>query len=296
VPEVLIGCSTSCFTELTLEEALNQCHNLAAVTDLDALEVGMYPDMTFAGYPSTPWPWEDHRFWGVVAEIVSQYKITGAHFAFLDLNIIAGNPRIRSASLDLLRSSLKRSSEVGFDYGVAHLKGERYGLSRGDQRDLFIDCLLDLEEYSRQLGVVLCLENARLNAPAIVRLDHLVEVLRAVDSPFLRLLLDVGHANLNWVDEAGNSHSSYGCYQSLENVLSDAAHLIYASHVHNNDGFSDRHWPLTEGEVDFRVLRSLVDAGFEGPLILEADYGLDLAKASNDGRWLTELLSSSESA
>jgi sugar phosphate isomerase/epimerase len=283
---MLIGCSTFCFPGRSIQDALLLCNQFGELTGYGAVEIGMYPDMVYSGYPSTPWPWEDNQMWGTLADQIKRYQIIGAHFPIQDLNLISSNPNMRAASMDCYKRSIQRSGDLGIHYGVLHLKGERYGLSDADQRTLFVESLAELAAEARINGLVLYIENAVLNGPAVVMLDDLVEVVQTLDSPQVRLLVDLGHANIQVTSESGVKSNVYGSFGSLAKFFDQANEYIAAFHLHGNNGISDQHTPLAKSNMNIRPLQKFLSDDSSSVMILEANFGDDLALAERDWKWL----------
>ena len=287
---MLIGCSTSCFSGRPLQDALALCGQFGELTGYEALEIGMYPDMVFSGYPSTPWPWEDNLMWRSLADDLNRYQIVGAHFPIQDLNLISGNPNIRAASLDCYKRSIQRSGDLGIHYGVLHLKGERYGLSDTEQKSLFVESLVELAAEAEKNGLMLYIENAVLNGPAVVKLDNLVEVVRSLNSPQVRLLVDIGHANIRVTNESGVKNHLFGSYGTLDKFLDQAKDFISAFHLHSNNGISDQHYPLAKSKRKIHSLRQFLSDDSRTVMILEANFGDDPSRAESDWNWLQGLI------
>ena len=114
-----------------------------------------------------------------------------------------------------------------------------------------------LAELAAEAGVVYCLENlnTKLDHPGyqLPTVADTSAVIRAVNHPNLRVLLDVYHAQV----EEGN----------LVATIEAAADVIGLVQVADVPG---RHEPGT-GEIDYpRIARALSDAGYDGPIGLEA--------------------------
>jgi hydroxypyruvate isomerase len=114
-----------------------------------------------------------------------------------------------------------------------------------------------LAELAERAGITYCLENlnTKLDHPgyALAAVDDVAAVVRAVDSPHLRLLLDVYHAQV----QEGN----------LVATIERVADLI--GHVQVAD-VPGRHEPGT-GEIDYpRVAAALRRVGYAGRIGLEA--------------------------
>lgn len=112
-------------------------------------------------------------------------------------------------------------------------------------------------------GAEIVLENVLEPEP-----EMLVEIVKAVDDPRLRLCLDVGHAN---------------AYSKIppEGWLEACAPWISHFHIHNNDGSCDSHSPLGEGTIPMQAL--LEKAAVLCP---NATYTLELMEAESSLRWL----------
>ena len=85
-------------------------------------------------------------------------------------------------------------------------------------------------------GITVCVENVLEPTP-----DMLLEILRQVNDPRLRLCLDVGHVN---------AYSKVSAKTWLEESGDYLSHL----HIHNNDGSWDTHSALFEGTLPIREL------------------------------------------
>ena len=114
-------------------------------------------------------------------------------------------------------------------------------------------------------GVQIVLENVLEDDP-----QWLLDIVKGVDDPRLRLCLDVGHVNaysalpvMNWLEMWGPYISHF--------------------HIHNNDGSRDQHSPLTEGTIP--MLQLLTCAQERCP---EATYTLELMQDRSSVAWLAE--------
>lgn len=113
-------------------------------------------------------------------------------------------------------------------------------------------------------GLTVCVENVLEPAP-----DMLLDIIRGVGNPRLRLCLDVGHVNAyskipakTWIEESGEYLS----------------HL----HIHNNDGSWDTHSALYEGTLPIRELLEIA-MGQEG-----VTATLELPDCLPSVKWLLE--------
>lgn len=112
-------------------------------------------------------------------------------------------------------------------------------------------------------GLTICLENVMEEAP-----EMLLDIVKAVGEPRLRLCLDVGHANV---------YSKV----SVEKWLASFAPYLSHFHLHNNNGDFDAHQPLPEGGIPVGELLAAAEQWCPA-----ATYTLELMEAEPSVRWL----------
>ena len=116
-------------------------------------------------------------------------------------------------------------------------------------------------------GVEIVLENVLEREP-----EWLLEIVRAVEHPRLRLCLDVGHVN---------AYSPVG----VEDWLRRCAPWISHFHLHNNDGTRDSHDGLFHGSIPMERILELAEQ-----LCPEATYTLELPEAEGSLRELAIII------
>ena len=114
-------------------------------------------------------------------------------------------------------------------------------------------------------GVILVLENVLEEQPGM-----LLDIVKEVNHPKLRLCLDVGHAN---------AYSEVSAMEWVETCYPWISHF----HLHNNDGTWDNHCALSQGTIPMRNLLRRAEA-----LCPETSYTLELTDAEASVRWLLE--------
>jgi sugar phosphate isomerase/epimerase len=114
-------------------------------------------------------------------------------------------------------------------------------------------------------GVQIVLENVLEDDP-----QWLLDIVKGVDDPRLRLCLDVGHVN---------AYSVLPVMDWLEMWAPYISHF----HIHNNDGSRDQHYPLTEGTIPMLQLLTRAQE-----LCPEATYTLELMQDRSSVAWLAE--------
>lgn len=114
-------------------------------------------------------------------------------------------------------------------------------------------------------GVQIVLENVLEEEPGM-----LLDIVKGVDDPRLRLCLDVGHVN------------AYSEISVMEWLKAWAPYLSHF-HIHNNDGSWDTHSPLDCGSIPMGEVLDQADI-----LCPDATFTLELMEASPSVRWLLE--------
>lgn len=114
-------------------------------------------------------------------------------------------------------------------------------------------------------GVEIVLENVFETDP-----QWLLDIVKGVDHPKLKLCLDVGHAH---------AYSGISVMDWVENWAPYLSHF----HIHNNDGSYDLHNALNDGSIPMKDLLRKID-----DLCPNATWTLELLKAKPSIQWLME--------
>ncbi len=114
-------------------------------------------------------------------------------------------------------------------------------------------------------GVEIVLENVLETDP-----QWLLDIVKGVGNPRLKLCLDIGHVN---------AYSKIPVMDWLENWAPYLSHF----HIHNNDTSWDSHSPLTEGSIPMKEL--LEKASLLCP---NATFTLELMEAEASVRWMAD--------
>jgi len=278
---VIIGASLGGFKKLTFEEAVNTYLKLSRDFNLNAVEIRFEKE---SGRPSL-WPWEvDSK----VKSFLEKFKVAGAHLPFVYINPISPNPKIREASVEQLKDAIRKSAELGMAYTVMHARGLALGLSDGEQFDEWLKLIRELTSYAKENSILLTIENADF----LWNLADVAMIVRKINSEWLRMTFDVGHAHLRKVPPLQRypikelflrgldatlpssfpikKNMPYEKYGSIENFIKTEKDLIYAVHIHDYDGRRD-HLGIGEGKIDFSFLSEL-RGNFKRPYILEIEF------------------------
>ena len=119
--------------------------------------------------------------------------------------------------------------------------------------------------FKEDPGVELVLENVLDTEP-----QWLLDIVKGVAAPRLKLCLDVGHVN---------AYSQIPITEWLETWAPYLSHF----HIHNNDTSRDQHNPLNEGTIPMKELLERIDR-----LCPDATITLELMKARSSVEWLME--------
>ncbi|MFB6155379.1 MAG: sugar phosphate isomerase/epimerase family protein [Haloferacaceae archaeon] len=170
------------------------------------------------------------------------------HAPFRDVNPGSFNDDVRESAVEQTRRTLSDAAVAGAGAVVYHPGSvpARYPeYVREKARENALESLRELTAHAEAVGVPLCVENLRAK-PGTVRHTSSVSEFEAflddagVDSDYLGVTLDVGHAKVNGTD--------------LGDFLDRFGDRVTVLHLHDNDGERDDHDPLPAyGEVVSRV-------------------------------------------
>lgn len=193
-------------------------------------------------------------------------EVIGLHWLLVGpagLYITDPDTAVRRQTAEYLKALMRFCADVDGKVLVFGSPGQRNlkeGVTREQARDWLIGAFTDALPVAEEAGVTLCLEP--LPPPEsnfILTTSEAIEVIRAIDHPRLRLVLDV---------------KSMAGEQQLTGVpIPDIIRTVapYVSHVQAND--ANRGHPGS-GEIDFvPIFRALRESGYDGFVSVEVfDY------------------------
>lgn len=139
-------------------------------------------------------------------------------------------------------------------------------------RETNIKSFKELAKTAENLGVTLAVEN-RLERVYGSRPADLIQLLEEVGSDRLGICLDTGHANVNRIPP--------------HEFLAAIGERLVATHVHDNNGAGDQHFPPLMGSIDWEAFtEALRKAGYSKPIIYEVGCGRSLGEYRNRIRLL----------
>lgn len=199
---------------------------------------------------------------GVLEEIHGiSHKVL--HAPFNELFPCAIDKKARALAAERYRQAIRLAKDYGADKVIVHGGYNPwiyYPVWYVEQSVLFWK-----EFLTEDPGVQIVLENVLETEPA-----WLLDIVKGVDDPRLRLCLDVGHVN---------AYSKI----PVADWLKEWAPYLSHFHIHNNDGSWDTHSALDCGSIPIRELLTLAEE-----LCPDATFTLELMEAEPSVRWLLE--------
>ena len=174
-------------------------------------------------------------------------------------------PLARRANIAYLKKCIFLAYELQADHITLHIGRVRgfpiYPWMRQEALVSVVKILRKLVPMCRKYSIPLALENASTasgTAEAASLGDNVEDflfVFKKVDSEFLKLCLDLGHANTNAGPVA---------------YMEALADRIFAIHCHDNKGVKDDHLDIGAGTVDwYEVGKALSNMNFKGSCVTE---------------------------
>jgi len=199
----------------------------------------------------------------------------GIHGPFMGLSI--GSPD--HAFQELVARRFIESIRFGATFGATHMvihspfqgwinpflfsgKGSNVAM----QIDWIRRTLDPVIPVAEEHGLTLVIENIR-----DLNIFPLLETVRTIDHPNVRLSLDVGHAQLH-VPVGGMTPDQY---------IREAGEVLGHIHLQDNDGQADRHWATGDGIINFRaIFAALREVDNDPRLIIELKNRHDIQRSA----------------
>ncbi len=120
-----------------------------------------------------------------------------------------------------------------------------------------------LANVGEKLGVYVCLENMPFTEFPLSTVEEIVDLVKEINHPYLKVCLDTGHANI-FPTPIG---------ECVKYIGKD---LLAIVHVHDNYGDTDAHNNVYDGTVNWaEFAEALFDIGFDGVLNFETQPTTD---------------------
>lgn len=198
--------------------------------------------------------------------------VTCTSSVFEDCNPASADPKIRANALDQLKWRVDMAVALNaeliagpFHSAFAYFSGHP---PTNDERKWSAEVLRDAAEYAEQADVILTPEFLnRFECYLYNTMDDIATLVEAVDHPFLRLVYDTHHANIEEKDVSATIRK----------------HAKHIRHVHISE--SDRGTPGS-GQVNWvDTFKTLKEIGYNHWMSIEAFSRHDPTFASNINVW-----------
>ncbi|MFZ3166843.1 MAG: sugar phosphate isomerase/epimerase family protein [Candidatus Methanoperedens sp.] len=279
---MIIGVSLGSFKGVELDEAFIRYLNLKNFLNLNAVELRFEKENEC---PSL-WPWEVNF---KIADFLTNFEIKSVHLPFVYLNLIASNPGIKKESINQVKAGIEKASELNVNYCVMHARGFISNYTYEQQIQEWELVLGELAEYAQNKSILLTVENADF----LTNLSDLVKIIRKINSRWLKITLDIGHAHIRKIPPLSSypvkdlllkgldvflpvlikKNMPYEKYGSIENFIESEIDIISSLHIHDYNGRKD-HLIIGNGKIDFSFL-SKIEKEFKGPFIFESRFEND---------------------
>ncbi len=182
----------------------------------------------------------------------------------------------RAERYDKMARSIRGTAYIGAKHFVIHCIMP-FGCDSGEERDIQVD--MNREFFGRLLrvaeeyDVIIDLENLPFPRLPISRTSEVLNFVKSMNTPRMRMCLDTGHC------------SFYGD-SPADSVRLIGKEYLTTLHVHDNDGPHDRHWEPGKGMIDWAdFAHALREIGYDGVVSLETGVPGDVTDpAERDAR------------
>ncbi len=197
-------------------------------------------------------------------QLYEQGLRTTMHAPFGNFNPGSRKNKIRKGSMIIAEKSMQlatklRAKRIVFHPGLAHGCEEK-------ELDLWLQNSLnfwpDFLAQAAEIDCTICIENIYESSP-----DIFIKLLKAIDSPHMRHVFDIGHWNL---------FSNL----TLLDWLNATAPYLQHMHLHDNLGERDEHLAIGAGNIPFATLFEWLQTAASKPTLTLENHQLPDAEVS----------------
>lgn len=175
----------------------------------------------------------------------------------------------RQERFEKMSRALHGTKLLGCKYMVLHPLMPFGTGDEGDREEYFRinrEFYTALCKVAEKEQVIICLENMPMPKLPIATPEDILKFVKEIDSPWLKVCLDTGHAAV----------CNVSCGDSVR-LLGD---YLKVMHVHDNNGRADQHLMPYSGVIDWDDFgNALKETCFEGTLSLECTVGKHLPES-----------------
>lgn len=183
---------------------------------------------------------------------------TGVYAKVRGLSLSSGISQERKRAVEGCRKNIDYAAAMGCGVIIGFLKGGPGG-NREHAEQNFLESMLELKPYIEEKQVLVLIEATNHKEASIIRtLEEGARIIDRLDSPWIRLLADTYHMNIE--------------EPSLLDSLSE--YMDYYPHLHISD--NNRAYPGL-GSLDFSAIYwKLMELGYQGTLAVEGNVQKDI--------------------
>lgn len=188
----------------------------------------------------------------------------GVHAPFWNIPLAAWDPKIRSVVQERFKQTLDVCAEIGATHMVIHSPLHFFNHPGSISNpmmgyvsifDVVHETLEDTVKHAESIGCTLVIENIYDRYPVM-----LTDLVKSFQSDYVRQSLDAGHAFI--MSTEGAPPPDY--------YVREAGKYLAHIHLQDTDGFSDRHWCVGDGNINWRAIFEEIRKQESNPrLILE---------------------------
>lgn len=204
----------------------------------------------------------------------------GIHAPFINIPMGAWDPRIRMVVQERFKQALDVCAQIGATHMVVHSPLEFLGapdsisqpmMGKTPLFELIHETMDDIVKQAESIKCMLVIENIFDKYPLL-----LTELVKSFKSDCVRQSLDTGHAYINYREGA----------PPPDYYVREAGQMLAHIHLQDTDGYSDRHWSIGDGKIDWKSLFDEIAVQGANPrLILELRNTDNIFRAA---QWLSD--------
>jgi len=214
----------------------------------------------------------------VLNEVLNSLEIkpiqVHAIYGDIDLRLASNNQSERDSAFNEMKNWIELCSLLGAEVLVVHtarINNAETNMSFIEMNEklkyINIDVFSQLSHFAKDYGVKIAVEN-RLENMFGSRPRDLIEIVEGSDPDYIGICFDTGHANVNKLN--------------LLEFIEITKNYLIASHIHDNDGWHDLHFPPLVGNINWPELFKEFSLVYKKPLIFEIAGYRDLNRCDNN--------------
>jgi len=172
--------------------------------------------------------------------------------AICSLNLKASKAALKLAKEEIILANKIGAKQITIHSGHKDAPEKETAVTKNFE--ILIKNLKEIVKFGRKYGIKIGLENSPVGFGLCVEAKDLLRVANSVKG--LKITFDIGHANTT-------NFNPIDYFKRVKDFVIDM-------HIHDNDGTSDQHALIGEGNIDFKnLLRECKKSSYYGPFILE---------------------------